>query len=100
MWPTSALSGVNTELPSPFYFEEAAKIVSEDQVAEKIVCGPDPRKHIEAIEKYVKAGFDHIYVHQVGTEQDGFMQFYRSEILGHFAKLNGHRVDSIESSRA
>jgi G6PDH family F420-dependent oxidoreductase len=82
-WPT-ALSGVNTELPSPYYFEQVSKTVTEDQVAENIPCGPDPRRHIEAIEQYAEAGFDHIYVHQVGKDQEGFIEFYRREILGRF----------------
>jgi hypothetical protein len=29
----------------------------------------------------VKAGFDHVYVHQVGPDQAGFMRFYQREIL-------------------
>lgn len=91
VWPTAAMSGVNTELPSPFFFEEATKVVTEEQVAQRIVCGPDPQKHIDAIQKYADAGFDHVYVHQVGPEQDGFMQFYRREILDHFARMNEAR---------
>ena len=100
IWPTSALSGINQELPSPYYFEEAAKAVDEKQVAQRIICGPDPREHIEAIQKYLDAGFDHIYVHQVGEDQEGFMQFYRHEILGHFARLSGQGGDGASQSQA
>jgi G6PDH family F420-dependent oxidoreductase len=98
VWPNAALSGINQELPSPYYFEQAAKNVDASQVAERVICGPDPRRHVEAIEEYVKAGFDHIYVHQVGEDQEGFMQFYGREILDHFAKMNGHRAESREHS--
>jgi coenzyme F420-dependent glucose-6-phosphate dehydrogenase len=68
-------------LPLPRHFEDAAKLVTEDAVAEVIVCGPDPAKHVAAITQYVKAGFDHVLVHQVGPDQAGFFAFYASEVL-------------------
>ena len=45
------------------------------------MCGPDPQRHLDGIAKFVKAGFDHVYVHQVGPDQEGFMRFYEREIL-------------------
>jgi hypothetical protein len=36
-----------------------------------IVCGPDPERHLEAIETYRAMGFDHVYFHQVGPDQRG-----------------------------
>ena len=84
IWPTAAMSGINTELPSPEYFELATEIVTEQMIGENVVCGPDPKKHLKAIQEYFDAGFDHVYVHQVGPDQDGFMQFYHHEILPQF----------------
>ena len=45
------------------------------------VSGPDVERHIAAIGKFVDAGFDHVYVHQVGPEQEAFIRFYESEVL-------------------
>jgi hypothetical protein len=45
------------------------------------VCGPDPQLHIDAIRTFIEAGFDHVYVHQVGPEQEGFFRFYEREVL-------------------
>jgi hypothetical protein len=56
-------------------------MVSADDVADKIVCGPDADKHRKGLEEFVRAGFDHVYVHQVGPDQEGFMRFYEREIL-------------------
>jgi coenzyme F420-dependent glucose-6-phosphate dehydrogenase len=82
VWPIAGLKGPLTqELPLPEHFEEAAAMVSEDDIAERIVCGPDPERHIAGIEKFVDAGFDHVYVHQVGPDQEGFLDFYEREIL-------------------
>jgi hypothetical protein len=54
-------------------------------VAKEIVCGPDPEKHLRQIKTYVDAGYTHIYFHQVGLDQAGFMRFYRKEVLPRFS---------------
>jgi coenzyme F420-dependent glucose-6-phosphate dehydrogenase len=82
LWPNAGLKGpLSQELALPEHFEEAAVMVSEDDIAETIVCGPDPDKHLAGIRKFVEAGFDHVYVHQVGPDQEGFLDFYAREIL-------------------
>jgi G6PDH family F420-dependent oxidoreductase len=82
MWPTSAVRGeLGQELPQPSHFEQAAQMVTEDDVAEGIVCGPDSERHLDRIREYVKAGYDKLYVHQVGHDQEGFFRFYEHEIL-------------------
>ncbi|MEA2531523.1 MAG: hypothetical protein QOG89_3167, partial [Thermomicrobiales bacterium] len=72
LWAFSALPGeLSQELPMPAHFEQATQIITEEMVAESIVCGPDPAKHVEQMQKYVDAGFDHIYIHHVGPDQEG-----------------------------
>ncbi|HEY0391542.1 MAG TPA: TIGR03557 family F420-dependent LLM class oxidoreductase [Solirubrobacterales bacterium] len=81
-WPNGAVSGSYfLELTMPTHFEEAAELVGEEEIAESIVCGPDPERHLAAIREYVEAGYDHVYVHQVGPDQDGFFDFYEREVL-------------------
>jgi coenzyme F420-dependent glucose-6-phosphate dehydrogenase len=43
--------------------------------------GPDPDVHIENIRKFVDAGFDHVWVHQIGPDQEGFFDFYEKQVL-------------------
>jgi coenzyme F420-dependent glucose-6-phosphate dehydrogenase len=81
-WPTAAMRGeLGQELPQPAHFEQAAQMVTEDAVAEAVVCGPDPERHLEKIREYAKAGYDKLYVHQVGPDQEGFFSFYEQQIL-------------------
>jgi len=81
-WPTAALAGdLGWELPLPLHFEQAIEDVTEDEVAEEIVCGPDPERHLAAIREYEYAGYDHVYVHQVGPDQHGFLRFYEQEVM-------------------
>lgn len=61
--------------------EAAAAMVTEDAVAEAVVCGPDPDRHLAGIRKYVEAGFDHVCVHQIGPDQEGALRFYAREVL-------------------
>jgi coenzyme F420-dependent glucose-6-phosphate dehydrogenase len=85
-WPNGAISGSYfLELPLPAHFEEAAETLDEEDIAESVVCGPDPERHRAAIEEYVDAGYDHVYVHQIGPDQEGFFDFYEREVLPAFA---------------
>ena len=61
-------------------------MLTEEEVAKDIVCGPDPEAHLEKLNEYVEAGFTHVWVHQVGTDQEGFFQFYEQEILPKLAQ--------------
>jgi coenzyme F420-dependent glucose-6-phosphate dehydrogenase len=81
-WPNAGLEGdLTQELPLPEHFEQATAGVEEDDVAETVVCGPDPERHLEQIRTFAEAGYDHVYVHQVGPDQKGFLDFYEREIL-------------------
>jgi G6PDH family F420-dependent oxidoreductase len=84
-WPNTTIPGeLGVELPLPRHFEQAAEMVSEDDVAGGVVCGPDAERHVQAIQEYVDAGFTHVYVHQVGPDQGGFFRFYEERVLPKF----------------
>ena len=65
----------------PAHFEQACELVTEDKVVQKIPCGPDPQRHIDTIKKYVDAGYDEIFIGQIGNDQAGFLEFYNSKVL-------------------
>ena len=68
------------ELATPAEFEAAAQLVDQHAVISQVVCGPDPDKYLEEINSFKKAGFDHVYIHQVGPDQEGFFRFYERTI--------------------
>ena len=81
VWPTTGVPGeLNQELPTPAHFEQAASIVTEDMVAAKIACGPDPERHAGALRQYLEAGYDEIYVSQVGDDQAGYFDFFTRHV--------------------
>jgi G6PDH family F420-dependent oxidoreductase len=86
LWPTSGLSGeLSQVLPTPTHFEQAVSPLHRADIVANFACGPDPERHIDAIRPYVDAGYDEVYVTQVGPDQDGFLDFYEREILPHFS---------------
>jgi len=80
-WPNAAIGSLGSEMRLPRDFEEVALMLSEDDVAAGVLCGPDPERFVERINDYVAAGFDHVYLHQVGPEQEGFVDFARRELI-------------------
>jgi G6PDH family F420-dependent oxidoreductase len=82
LWPNEYLPGeLAQELRTPRHFEQASSLVTREMVAEKGVCGNDVDQHIERLMSYVDADFDEVYVNQIGPEQEGFFEFYATEIL-------------------
>jgi G6PDH family F420-dependent oxidoreductase len=81
-WRHELVSGQHSQdLPTTDHFEQIAATVSEDDVRASWVCGPDPQRHLAAIAKYVDAGYDEVFVMQMGPDQAGMIDFYRREIL-------------------
>jgi coenzyme F420-dependent glucose-6-phosphate dehydrogenase len=81
-WPNAGLEGpLSQELALPAHFEAAAEMVEPDDLAEAMPVGPDPARYLEEIEKFEDAGFDHVYIHQVGPDQDGFIRFAQRELM-------------------
>jgi len=81
LWPNNLLPGqLAQELALPSHFDQATQLVTEDEVAELIPCGPDPERHLASIRQYLDAGFDEVYVSQIGDDQAGFFDFWRREL--------------------
>jgi hypothetical protein len=51
-------------------------------------CGPDPAPYVDAIKAYEDAGFDEVYLGQVGGQVEGAFDFFATEVL---PRLRGKR---------
>jgi G6PDH family F420-dependent oxidoreductase len=82
IWPNAGIPGqLAQDLPTWTHFEEAAEIVTEDVATKSLPCGPAIAGDlVESVEKYLDAGYDHLYFHQVGPDQDGFFRFWEREL--------------------
>ncbi|CCF85080.1 F420-dependent oxidoreductase, G6PDH family (fragment) [Nitrolancea hollandica Lb] len=80
-WRQTALPGLGSILPLPRYYEDASQLVTEEEVAKKLLIGPGAEQQLAAIHRFIDTGFDHVFVHQVGPDQEGFFRFYEREVL-------------------
>jgi G6PDH family F420-dependent oxidoreductase len=80
-WPVMA------ELPDTEAFAAASKHVSPEVVAQDISCGPSAEQHLQAINQYIEAGYDHIILAQIGPEQDEFIDFFERALAPTLHKL-------------
>ena len=88
IWPNSGLPGqLAQELALPSYFEQASSVLTQEQATEHTPCGPDPEPYVEALRTYADAGFDHVYFHQIGPDQAGFLTFFERELLPRLRSL-------------
>lgn len=81
LWAFSELPGtLNQDLPTILHYEEAVKLVTPEMVSKSTPCGPDPGPVLDAARKALKAGVDHLYFHQIGPDQEGFVEFWKKEL--------------------
>jgi G6PDH family F420-dependent oxidoreductase len=86
LWPNEALRGeLSQVLPTPAHFEQASQLVSEDDVAEAVPCGPDIERHVAALRQFADAGFDELHVQQIGGGDEAFFEAFSREVLPRFA---------------
>ena len=81
LWPNMGVPGELAQvLPTPRHFEQATRLVTEEMVAGPIPTGPDPRPYVEFVRAYADAGYDAVYLHDIGEDQEGFLGFWVREV--------------------
>jgi G6PDH family F420-dependent oxidoreductase len=85
LWPNEGLPGELAQiLPQPAHFEQAASLVTEDMIRESVPCGPDVDALVQTFQEFADAGFDELYVQQIGDRQAEFFEVLQQEILPRF----------------
>jgi G6PDH family F420-dependent oxidoreductase len=86
-WPNAVVPpGVLSELATPSDFEAVAAAIGPDTVGETVVCATGAEPIVAAIDRFVGAGFDTVYLHQVGPDQQRLLDVIESELLGHYRR--------------
>jgi len=81
-WPNSGVPGeLSQVLPSPKHFEQASQLVTKEQIKGSFVCGPDAGPQVEMVGTYADAGYDEVYVANVGPNYRELIDLYAKEIL-------------------
>jgi G6PDH family F420-dependent oxidoreductase len=82
IWPNTAVPGqLSQDLPTWTHFEQASQLATVDDVVASTPVGPDLVDALRSsVEDYVDAGFDHLYFHQIGPDQQGFLDYWQREL--------------------
>ncbi len=81
-WANESLPGELAQvLPQPAHFEQASALVTPEMIGESLVCGEDVDAHVNRLTEYIDAGYDEVYVNQIGPDQRGFFDFYAQQVL-------------------
>jgi hypothetical protein len=87
-WPVGGVGGqLMQDLPTFKHFEQAVESISEEQAVKGTPVGPDVDAVVRSVEEFVNAGFDHVYFHQIGPDQQGFLDFWSEELRPALARF-------------
>ncbi len=82
LWRNELLPGLlPSTLPTPNDYAAASGLVTEDMVREHVACGLDPERYLQQLQQFADAGFDEVYVQQIGPNQDEFFDAWKSAVL-------------------
>lgn len=85
LWANGGLPGELAQvLPSPKHFEQASQLVTKESIAESTLAGNDADEHIAAVREYVDAGFEEVYVANIGPHYLDMIEFYGKHVLPAF----------------
>jgi G6PDH family F420-dependent oxidoreductase len=80
-WPNGGMKFPKGDIRSPHDFEQMAKLVRPEDFEGRMVVSADPEVHRAALQKYVDVGFDRVYLHNVGRNQEQFFEVFGREVL-------------------
>ena len=82
LWANAGLPGELAQvLPSPQHFEQASELVTRESTAESIVAGNDVERHVQQLRDYVDAGYDEVYVANMGPNYLAMIEAYGRDVL-------------------
>jgi G6PDH family F420-dependent oxidoreductase len=80
IWRNEGLPGELAQvLPTPEHFQQASSLVQPEAMVTPV--GPDQKTHVEALRRFVEAGYDELYVQQIGPDQEAFFEFFAAKVL-------------------
>jgi len=84
-WPNGAVApALLSELARPQHFEAAAETIRRDAIHSTVVCAVDAQPIVAAVDRFVGAGFDTVYLHQIGPDQQRLADLARQELIPHY----------------
>jgi G6PDH family F420-dependent oxidoreductase len=80
-WPNGGMAFPKADIRNPEDFEAMAKIVRPENFEGRVFMSADLDDHTAHLQHYVDLGFDEVYVHNVGRNQQAFIEAYARSVL-------------------
>lgn len=82
IWPNAGLPGELAQvLPTVEHFEQASQLVTRAATADSVSAGADPAVHLAAFDPFLQAGFDEIYVANMGPHYAEMIRGFGRDVL-------------------
>jgi coenzyme F420-dependent glucose-6-phosphate dehydrogenase len=80
-WPNGAMRFAKADIRSPHDFAAMAQLVRPEDFTGRMVISADPDVHRANIQQFVDLGFDRVYLHNVGRNQDEWIEVFGKQVL-------------------
>jgi len=80
-WPNGGMKFPKQDIRSPFDFEQMAKLVRPEDFEGRMLISSDPEAHRQQIQRFLDLGFDQVYLHNVGRNQERWIEVFGREVL-------------------
>jgi coenzyme F420-dependent glucose-6-phosphate dehydrogenase len=80
-WPNGGMAFPKADIRNPEDFAAMAKVVRPEHFEGRVFISADLGEHTAHLQHYIDLGFDEVYVHNVGRNQEAFIAAYGREVL-------------------
>ncbi len=80
-WPNGGMPFPKGDIRNPEDFEAMAKFVRIENFKNRVLISPDLEEHRAHIQHFIDLGFTEVYVHNVGRNQEAFLEAYGKQVV-------------------
>jgi coenzyme F420-dependent glucose-6-phosphate dehydrogenase len=80
-WPNGGMKFPKQDIRSPHDFAQMAQLVRAEDFKGRMLISSDPEAHRKEIQKFLDLGFDQVYLHNVGRNQDRWIEVFGRDVL-------------------
>jgi G6PDH family F420-dependent oxidoreductase len=80
-WPNGGMKFAKADIRSPHDFAAMAALVRPEDFEGRMVISADPDVHRAHIQKFVDLGFDRVYLHNVGRNQERWFEVFGEQVV-------------------
>jgi probable non-F420 flavinoid oxidoreductase len=75
------------DLELPEHFDEASKFVRREDMHDSVLISHEPSRFVDLLGDFAGLGFDGLYLHHVGQEQQPFIDVFGERVLPHLKRI-------------